>query len=451
MPPPSLLLQTTYAELLERAEAAAFAEAFPEDGAFISKTVHGKRYWYFQANTAGNRAQRYVGPETAELLERIRLHKEARQDDRERRALVSALVRSFAMPRVNTEIGALVEAIARAGVFRLRSTLVGTVAYQTYSAMLGTRLASSLMQTGDIDIAQFKNVSLAIADQTPPALEILKAVDPSFQPVPHISENNKSVSYRAKNGFRVDFLTPNEGPDSDAPQHLHALGTDAQPLRFLDFLIHDPVPAVLLHGSGVLVQVPSPERYAVHKLIVSRRRHAGAAKSDKDLQQAGALLEVLWRKRPYELGEAWSDAYRRGETWRKLLIESIGLAAPLPRDGLLKVLEWTRAEIPALKLSFRDPRPRYDFDRKTVTFTGEDAGGAVQCEISGEALRDHFGVKGSDPRDYVAKVEEHLSLFEKMAREKYRTCPIEEPGMVLLRQEDIRGLLSEVGGNLTRP
>src|SRR5215467_14278052 len=99
------------------------------------------------------------------------------------------------------------------------------------------------------------------------------------------------------NGFRVGFLTPNEGSDSDAPQHLQALGTDAQPLRFLDFLIHDPVPAVLLHGCGVLVRVPSPERYAIHKLIVSRRRHAGAAKSDKDLQQAEALLGALWRRR----------------------------------------------------------------------------------------------------------------------------------------------------------
>ncbi len=45
-------------------------------------------------------------------------------------------------------------------------------------------------------------------------------------------------------------------------------GAAAIPLRFLDYLIHEPIRAVLLHGAGVPVLVPSPERYAIHKLIV---------------------------------------------------------------------------------------------------------------------------------------------------------------------------------------
>jgi hypothetical protein len=35
------------------------------------------------------------------------------------------------------------------------------------------------------------------------------------------------------------------------PQALPALQTDAQPLRFLDYLIHEPEPAVLLHNAGI--------------------------------------------------------------------------------------------------------------------------------------------------------------------------------------------------------
>lgn len=62
-------------------------------------------------------------------------------------------------------------------------------------------------------------------------------------------------------------------------------GALAEPLRFLDVLIHAPVRVVLPHGFGipVLVFVPSPERYAVRKLIVGLRRWAsgdGAAKAD---------------------------------------------------------------------------------------------------------------------------------------------------------------------------
>ena len=177
MPAPPLVVQTTYAELLERSAKAAFDDAFIEDGAFTSKNIKGRRYWYFQTGTGEKRKQRYVGPETPELLERIAHHRETRDDVRERRSLVSTLVRSFNLPRPNPEIGEIIEALAKAGVFRLRGVLVGTVAYQTYSAMLGVSLPAASLQTGDIDIAQFKDVSVAIGDSTPPVLETLKAVD----------------------------------------------------------------------------------------------------------------------------------------------------------------------------------------------------------------------------------------------------------------------------------
>ena len=51
-------------------------------------------------------------------------------------------------------------------------------------------------------------------------------------------------------------------------------GASAQPLRHLDFLIRDPVRSVLLHGGGVPVTVPAPERYCVHKILLSTERQA---------------------------------------------------------------------------------------------------------------------------------------------------------------------------------
>lgn len=174
MPPPPLLMQTTYAELLDRCRATAFHEAFPQDGAFVAKTIKGKRYWYFQQSSAQGRQQKYVGPETPELLDQISQHRQMRDDERERRALVSTLVRAYGLQRPPKEIGDIIAALAKAGVFRLRGILVGTVAYQTYAPMLGKQLPHSILQTGDVDIAQFKNVSVAVGDQTPPLLEILK-------------------------------------------------------------------------------------------------------------------------------------------------------------------------------------------------------------------------------------------------------------------------------------
>jgi hypothetical protein len=328
-------MQTTYAELLGRCAATAFQDAFSEEGAFVSKTIKGRRYWYFQQSSSAGRGQKYVGPETPELLEQISRHKQLRDDERERRALVSALVRSFALPRPVPEIGNILAALAEAGVFRLRGVLVGTVAYQTYSAMLGTRLPASTLQTGDVDIAQFSNVSVAVADRTPPVLDVLKKVDKTFGPVPHIHGKAAVTAYIAKGGIRVDFLTPNAGPDTDKPRRLSAFHTDAQPLRFLDFLIHDPEPAVVLHDAGVYVLVPAPQRYAVHKLIVARRRREGAAKRDKDVQQAAALLGLLAEKRAQDLGDAWEEARGRGRTWRQLIDEGLAQLPPAVRDATL--------------------------------------------------------------------------------------------------------------------
>ena len=86
----------------------------------------------------------------------------------------------------------------------------------------------------DVDIAQFQNVYVAVEEQLPPVLDLLKNVDKTFRPVPHIHKRNVT-GYIAKGGLRVDFLTPNEGRGTDVPQPLRAFQTDAEPLRFLDF------------------------------------------------------------------------------------------------------------------------------------------------------------------------------------------------------------------------
>jgi hypothetical protein len=436
-----LVAQTTYAELLERCAGAAFADAFAEEGAFTPKTIKGRRYWYFQAGTGDSRTQRYVGPETPELLERIAHHREARDDERERRTLVSTLVRSFNLPRPIPQIGNIVAALAKAGVFRLRGVLVGTVAYQTYSAMLGVRLSAGSLQTGDVDIAQFKNVSVAIGDSTPPVLDVLKEVDKSFRPVPHVVDGRRVTSYAAKGGLRVDFLTPNEGGETGKPQALPALQTDAQPLRFLDYLIHDPEPAVILHDTGIYVQVPSPARYAIHKLIVSRRRPEGLAKRDKDLQQAEALLEALVEKRPHDLKLSWQEAYERGRTWRQLLAEGLGHLRASARDLTLRAIDVRRSIIPGLDLNFNNPPPRYDFSRDIVLFTGTSLGGPVECAVSRETLDDHFGADGIGQEGRVECFLKNRSKIERMARTKYLSWPIEEPNVVLIKSADAQKLM----------
>ena len=444
MPAPTLITQTTYAELLERCRTTAFQDAFSEDGSFVPKTIKGKRYWYFQKKSAGGREQKYVGPETSELLEQITQHRQTRDDERERHTLVSTLVRSFGMPRPIKEIGDVVAALAKAGIFRLRGVLVGTVAYQVYSPMLGVRFPHAILQTEDVDIAQFQNVSVAVEELIPPVLDLLKSVDETFRPVPHMHEKTVA-SYVAKGGLRVDFLTPNEGGDTDIPQPLRAFQTDAEPLRFLDFLIHEPESAVLLHNAGIYVLVPSPQRFAVHKLIVSRRRRQGAAKRDKDVKQSAALLEVLNDKTPYELKSAWEEAYRRGSTWQNLLSEGLGSISAPTRDRVLRTIELPRNIIPGLRLEFAEPVPHYDFERDMVTFIGESDKAAVRCAISREALDDNFETTtGLSNQQRLDKFRKNRSSIEAMAREKYLNWPVEEPETVLIKTMEVPKLLDKL-------
>jgi hypothetical protein len=450
MPAPSLIAQTMYAELLERTADVAFQEAFAEDGSFTSKTVNQRKYWYFQTGSGTKRSQRYVGPETPELLEKIARHKEVRLDERERRALVSTLVRSLGLSRPIPKIGEIIAALAGAGAFRLRSVLVGTVGYQTYAAMLGLRLPSASTMTADVDIAQFTNVSVAIGDRTAPVLDVLKEVDRSFRPVSNLVDARRATSYAAKGGIRVDFLTPDGHREPGRPQKLPALQTDAQPLPFLDFLIRDPEPAVILHGAGIYVNVPAPARYAVHKLIISRRRPEGFAKRDKDLQQAETLLAALAEKRPHELKLAWEEAYERGPKWRKLMLEGIGLLAAPARDVTLKTIGVPRSVVPGIDLSFENSPARYDVRRDVVTFVGQALSSPVNCAISREAMDDHFGTDNLGQQGRLEAFLKNRSRIEAIARVKYLSAPIGEPGSVLIKTSDVKSFSREIPAGPSR-
>lgn len=340
--------QVLYSELAERALDASFASEFAVEGRFVTQQSGERRYWYFDtAGPAGaGKQRRYVGPvDDPEITRRVEAFKDLKADHRARRRLVATLVREAYLPRPEPLAGDVVQALAEAGFFRLRGVLVGTVAYQAYAALLGVRLPETILQTGDADFAQFHSISGAVDDAMAPILETLRKVDPTFREVPHPADSRHATAFVCRSGYRVEFLTPNTGSvDHDGtPAPMPALGgASAQPLRFLDFLIHDPVRAVLLHGAGVPVLVPAPERFAVHKLIVAQRRLAAGepgAKSGKDLRQAQALIEALVEvRRGEDLAEAYAEARGRGPAWREAIRRSVAQLAPEARGRLRQAL-----------------------------------------------------------------------------------------------------------------
>ncbi len=326
--------QTMYSELVQRSLDESFTSEFSTEGRFVPVEVKGKKYWYFDTpkpDGDGAQNRRYVGPQDdLEITKRVEAFKDLKADIKSRRRLVSTLTREAHLPRPPLITGQVVEALAKAGFFRLRGVLIGTVAYQCYSAILARRLDAVTMQTGDADFAQFHDISVAVGDSLPPILDVLRAVDPTFREIPSQTDGRISTQFVSRDKFKVEFLTPNRGPDEieGKPVQMPALGGAAAfPLRFLDYLIYQPVRGLLLHGAGVPVLVPAPERFAVHKLIVASRRkemRETATKRAKDLLQARSIFEAMIKNRQHvDIASAFIEAWDRGKAWKDAIRKSI--------------------------------------------------------------------------------------------------------------------------------
>lgn len=347
-----LAYRTLFAELNQRAFDGSFETAYSLTGNFVKIPVKGREYWYF--NDPDERpVRRYVGPvDDAEITKRVNEFRTIKDDIRARRKIVATLTREVGLTPPERMTGDVVEAMEQAGLFRLRAVLVGTVAYQTYSAQLGVRLPGAAMQTGDADFAQFHSISVGVDDTMQPILDVLRGLDPTFRPVPHLADGRQSTQYANDAKYKVEFLTPNTGSNdySDKPAAMPALGgAAAQPLRYLDFLIHEPVRSTMLHKSGIPVIVPSPQRYAVHKLIVAQDRQPdaeGQAKRDKDIMQSRSLFEAMAiTRRQDELAEAFHEAWIRGPHWRTGIAAGLKLLSKDQRGQMVETLKQGLVEI----------------------------------------------------------------------------------------------------------
>ena len=321
-------VNTLYAELFElaiHAEATRAAAGIPP-GSFVSKEIRGQTYWYLQQSVGGEKTQQYLGPESPTLLGWMDKVREARGELAEDTELLGRLASMLAAGGAHIENAAMIrvlELLADAGVFRLGGVLVGTHAFSTTANLLGVRFEHQSLKTQDVDIAQDPAIAVALLDREPRAdiAEALTGSELPFHAVPSLDPRRPSTSFKIRGReLRVDFLTPLRGPDSSRPVFLKSLQVSAFPLRLLDYLIETPVQAIVLgRRRPVLVQVPEPARFVLHKLWTSGRRDVSShAKVAKDLRQAGQLAEVLLDERPDDLTRAWQALKRHGKARRQI-------------------------------------------------------------------------------------------------------------------------------------
>lgn len=324
-----LNLQTLYADL---AQSATFSGRRP--GSISRRTVKGKTYLYVTEKHGASRLQVFLGPaDDAAAAEQESAVRRAAQDAKQRRSTV-ALLKRAGLPAPTLEAGRLMEALANAGIFANGMVLVGTIAYQLYAPLIGVMLAGSALRTQDADLAA---ASLAVQSDIEglKLIDVLRRADASFTPAMALDRKALPKRFRSASGFDVDVITRYRSrADDEGGVALHGLGCSAQPLRFMEFLIEEPVDVVALYNAGILIRVPQPARYAVHKLIIAQERRVNPAKRQKDLLQAENLMAALRESDPAALEDALDDARSRGSRWRDNIDRSLGEIDPQIADSV---------------------------------------------------------------------------------------------------------------------
>lgn len=338
----SRLEQLAFAQLVDLSHHRV-ASDFPMNGSFVKANRDNGPHWYFQWHqkpadgSPGKQTRKYVGRVGDPAIEALReAHIVTHERYRERRSIAASLRRA-SLPAPLPFAGAVIDAIQKSGAFDANAILIGSTAFQTYPGLIGKRLDRTLMRSGNLGLAQSRGIHISASFRPLDIEDLLRTVDASFRSMPAQVHREAHLGYVNGHGYKIEFLTSmarKTRPANDFVPFRGIARAYAQPVEFLEYLLQDPVRSVVLHDDGIPVTVPSPSRYAVHKLIVSHMRTKIAeqrgtaaptiAKAHKDTAQASALIRAFAENNgSNEIALAWEDAWRRGPKWREHLRQGL--------------------------------------------------------------------------------------------------------------------------------
>lgn len=326
----SLSAQTNFAELVEQARAAMLSPSiFDVPGSFNKKSVKGGTYWYWQyRDLAGAKHQVYLGPDDERLAALIQQRQQGAKPAAARTlAALAGACTSLGCMTVTHQHFRVINRLAEQGFFRAGGVLVGTHAFLAMSNMLGVKWERG-WRTNDIDVAHpGRNVSLAL----PPNVQVnvddaITSLEMGLLPARSITSGVGATYFDATRELRVDLLTT-IGRGVDDVYHHEQLNAKLQPLKFMEFSLENVAQTAILSGeNAVLVNLPSPMRYALHKLLVmSMREEAFQAKIEKDAGQVAALAAFGIERAAARLQQAADDIMGRGRGWRSRIGEGLAL------------------------------------------------------------------------------------------------------------------------------
>jgi hypothetical protein len=319
-------------------------------GTFVKKTIKGSLYWYYQTKDPDGKPQQvYLGADSpliqGMLTQRTAPAKES--DIHLTRLSNGALALGCA--HITPAHGRVIKRIAERGFFAVGGVLAGTHAFLAYQNMLGIkwRVADTTM---DMDFAHpGNNLTIAMPNQLKVDMHsALESLGMGFIPVYGQARFKKED----EPDFDIDFLTTLTRSGSDLID-VKSLGVALQPLKFMELAFEHTVQTVLLLKDGPLViNLPKPQYFAMHKLIVSvERRTQNPVKSAKDAIQSGALIHYYLENNPDALMDAYIDVVGRGPGWKRRIEQGLDtFEKRMPylfiKDRMIKALDERKGEKP---------------------------------------------------------------------------------------------------------
>jgi hypothetical protein len=310
--------QTAYAQLFEAALTADHVRSVADlSGSFASKSVKGRTYWYYQCTQpSGALTQHYVGPDSPAVRRLI--------DGAKQPGALAALeplihvANVLGCARVIPKHERVLRRLAEYGFFRAGGLLIGTHAFLAYGNMLGVAWQRPDL-THDLD---FAHAGRALSLGLPSTLEVktsaaIDSLAMGFLPITQLAGKSGATFLNPKEPeFRLDFLTTRHRGGEDPFFHPQ-LNVMLQPLPFMEFSLERVEQSVIFsRDKAVLVNVPDPARFALHKLIVyGERTGSYRAKASKDLAQSASLLSYLWEHQRGTVTAALDDLRGRGRGW----------------------------------------------------------------------------------------------------------------------------------------
>ncbi len=341
-------VQTSYMELLQRFEAPP-PLSISGSIALIEKS--GRRYYVSRTRLGDRVVEQSIGPQNEQNDQAVvsaREEQKAFKAWSDGNAAIVNMLKSTGALKPDAQSAKVLSALSKIGFFDAGGLLGGTHAFRLYPLFLGVEAPREQMSmTGDIDMIAPSQIKLCAPNDS--VMKRLSKLGLKFNTRFGMLDN-AVPKYVFENNIELEFLG-SAARGNETTRFHPGIGEHVQSLRFLEFSMENPVRQAVLYRHGVEVLTPSPERFALHKLIVAQLRSGTyALKREKDIAQAAWLLEHLVVRRPEETWAAYEEIQNRGKGWIRRL------------NASLKISPSARASLENLKAEMNDVDTDFDDD-----------------------------------------------------------------------------------------